>query len=325
MTSLNTAAPANTATPGGDTVAQAFAKYNAHWHEYDAIYLTNQTGGSLASGDVVALDLNNDGGVALDDTLGSLRPFVVAQASIASAALGEFGRGGVLTAKAQGTINRGEYVKKSATSKAVETTGVVFAANAFEPRGALGVALTAAAAGLVTVLWFAFPDTSFAAAKSDRTLTTTLVINNTLGVNAVYTQTLEGKKLGTANHVRVRIFGYIKNDSGGSVSYTFDCSYGGSAIGSGLTFAVAGNNLPSKKAFFIEIDLLADGATNAQIAYFAVFMEGQLQRTDYNPSLAVDSTIDQTLLSRISMSVANANAEWGRDGFSREILGAATA
>lgn len=125
----------------------------ADWVDGDGCSLTNQTGGALAAGDVVAISLVNNSAVDLVDVVASVRRFVVAYAAISSAAAGPFMRSGPIAGvKAQGAIARGNYVTKSATSKAVEDTGI--AASSAPPTGALGIALASAAGGVVTVLWF---------------------------------------------------------------------------------------------------------------------------------------------------------------------------
>src|SRR5882724_9007702 len=57
------------------------------WVNYFSASLTNQTGGTAVIGDVVALSLNLDQTVVLDDTLGSLRQFVVALGGPATGAV----------------------------------------------------------------------------------------------------------------------------------------------------------------------------------------------------------------------------------------------
>jgi hypothetical protein len=123
------------------------------------ITLTNKTGGSLVAGDVVAFDTANDSAVALGDTVGSFKPFVVALASINNNASGLFSLPDTVVSgvAAQGSIARGEYVRKSATSKKVEGTGVLYANTQIPPSDSLGWALTAAAAGVVTVSFHGRP------------------------------------------------------------------------------------------------------------------------------------------------------------------------
>ena len=119
--------------------------------------LTNQTGVTLSAGDVVALDLANNSSVALSDAQGSLRQFVVALATITAAATGVFGQSGQVTVTTQGAVTRGNYLRKSATTKALEDTGTAPSTTAVMPSGTVGVALTAAAgpgAGTVVALLF---------------------------------------------------------------------------------------------------------------------------------------------------------------------------
>src|SRR5581483_10731663 len=86
------------------------------------IPLTNRTGVTLTLGDVVRVSTAADESAVLDDVLGSLGRFYVAQpqnggggggsGSITNLSTGLFGRSGRMIVKAQGTINRGEYVRK---------------------------------------------------------------------------------------------------------------------------------------------------------------------------------------------------------------------
>lgn len=119
--------------------------------------LTNQTGVTLNAGDVVALDLANDASVALSDVQGSLRQFVVALATISAAAIGVFGQVGQATVTVQNAVTRGNYLRKSATTRALEDTGVAQSSTNVMPAGAVGVALTGFAgpgAGSVTASLF---------------------------------------------------------------------------------------------------------------------------------------------------------------------------
>lgn len=121
-----------------------------------SVTLTNGTGGPLVLGDVVALSAT-PGVVALGDTATSLQVYVVClEASLASAASGRFAVGQVIpTVKNTGAVTAGHYVRKSATTKAVEDTTVAAGPTTQPPAGALGLALsTAVGAGTIAVLWF---------------------------------------------------------------------------------------------------------------------------------------------------------------------------
>jgi hypothetical protein len=126
------------------------------WINYDTASLTNSTGAGATVGDVVAISLAADTTVVLDDTVSSLRRFVVALQAPANAAAGAYGvYGPIPGVKAQGAIPAGNYIRKSATTKAVEDTGVAVASATTPPNGTLGFATTAAAGGFVNVFWFA--------------------------------------------------------------------------------------------------------------------------------------------------------------------------
>lgn len=118
------------------------------------LYLTNKTGVSLAAGDVAALDSANDKAVALGDTSAGLFRYVVALATIANNAVGRFALAGIVTVNTTGTIARLQYIKKSVTTKVVDDAGTAMSASNSPPAGAIGVALTAAAAGQCTALMF---------------------------------------------------------------------------------------------------------------------------------------------------------------------------
>lgn len=135
------------------SVAAALGKVDVTGQAPIHARLTNGSGGAMVVGDVVALSAAADNSIGLSDVAGSRIPFVVAREATANGSEGLFAYGGVVTAKAQGAIARGEYVRKSATSKAVETTGVAIGPTQSPPPGTIGVALAAAAGNLV-VMWF---------------------------------------------------------------------------------------------------------------------------------------------------------------------------
>jgi hypothetical protein len=120
----------------------------------DPISLINQTGGGLVAGDVVAISAANDEAVALDDVSASLKRFVVALGTIANTARGPFARAGEATAKSTGTIARGQFIRKSATTKVFEDTGVAANDSGGPPDGTCGESLTAAAAGTFKALLY---------------------------------------------------------------------------------------------------------------------------------------------------------------------------
>lgn len=127
--------------------------HGASWIDCETGSFTNNTAAGAAAGDVVAVSGVADKTVILEDTLASTKKFVVALQTPANAAAGAYGIAGPINGvKAQGAIAAGQFVRKSATTKAVEDAGVALGAS--PPTGALGFATTAAAGGFVNVFWF---------------------------------------------------------------------------------------------------------------------------------------------------------------------------
>lgn len=117
---------------------------------------TNRTGGGVVLGDVVAPSAANDSSVVLADTASVVRPLVVAQATIADTVGGRFASHGISTVNVTGAVTRGNYLRKSVTTKVAADAGVA-AATANPPAGSFAVALTSAAgpgAGTVVALLF---------------------------------------------------------------------------------------------------------------------------------------------------------------------------
>ena len=114
--------------------------------------LTNRTGGQVVSGDLVTLSAANDESVILADTASAQRAFLVAKATINDVTAGLFvGPGNTWTCRVAGATTRGNWLVKSATSKAADESGV--AATSTPPVGALGIALTGSG-GAGTVVAF---------------------------------------------------------------------------------------------------------------------------------------------------------------------------
>lgn len=128
--------------------------------------LTNKTGVVLVAGDVVAYDATNDSAVALADFSGALVQFAVALQTIAVNAQGTFATSGVVTAlNVTGAVTRTDYLRKSATTKVAEDTGIIAATATPAPAGAFALALSAAAGpGLGQIAAYLF-GTTFASAS----------------------------------------------------------------------------------------------------------------------------------------------------------------
>lgn len=153
-----------------------------------AISLTNKSGLSIVAGDVLVIDTANDQAAVLGDTVSTLQAIVIAAEAIANNVAGRFYRfGGNIICTAT-TAVRGNYLRKSATTRALEDTGVAVAVNTAPPRGACAIAETNVAAGQVTALLL-----GFTVSTTDGTLVLTLtnktggalVPNDIVGVDTV--------------------------------------------------------------------------------------------------------------------------------------------
>jgi hypothetical protein len=119
--------------------------------------LTNHAGVGVVAGDIVTIDPSHDSSVILGDTAGSYDPYLVSLDATANLGTGRFQMGGLATANVTGVITRGHFLRKSASTKALEDLGIAMAATTAWPNGAVGVALQSAAgpgSALIAVLLF---------------------------------------------------------------------------------------------------------------------------------------------------------------------------
>lgn len=142
-----------------ETIKDGFDTVNEHYHDYDGVELTNSAAGTTTVGDVLAWSSMT---AILGDTVSSLQKYVVAQAATANAAVGEFARSGYCTAKSTGTIAAMQFVRKSATARAIEDAGVAVSATNVPPMDAIGFATAAASGNLCAIFLYDrvvdFPD-----------------------------------------------------------------------------------------------------------------------------------------------------------------------
>jgi hypothetical protein len=127
----------------------------AAWMPGWLAWFTNKVDAALTAGDVVGISTACDRAVSLEDVSGCGKVFAVAPAAVGDDCSALFQIAGVAqNVKAQGTILRGDWVRKSATTKAVESTAVGSNCDRMIPAGTLGVALTTATGGFVDLLLF---------------------------------------------------------------------------------------------------------------------------------------------------------------------------
>lgn len=249
-------------TPGSaDTLAAGGAKINDHGHEFDEGYLTNKTGGSTADGDVYAVDTSNDSAFVAGDTQGGLQQFVVAVEVISNNAAGKTARSGRVTAKSTGTINRGEYVRKSATAKAVESTGIALATSTAPPVGAIGYAESAASGGFVLIRLY--PATVRTGILDRVVATQTNTASN--AENTLYTYNVKGGILGSTRSLRLTFAGNIDNTTTVGSTVEIKVKFGGTTFfGTGTGTTITDNTAAPRHAIKWTAILTANNATNAQ-------------------------------------------------------------
>ena len=139
---------------GAGTVSAQLFGVTLAQPEYQPASLTNRKGSSTAVGDVLVVSAANASSAILGDTVSTFQKVVVAQAIIADAAAGEFALSGIVSAKANGPIALGQYVRKSATTLCIEDAGTAVGTTTAAPSGACGLALAAASGGFCTILLF---------------------------------------------------------------------------------------------------------------------------------------------------------------------------
>jgi len=133
----------------------------------DMAPLTNKSGGSVVTGDVLVQDTTTNLAFTTTTTAGDLRPVFVVPSEVAGATptastktilnneLGWVFKAGayVPLATVDGAVTRGDYLKTSGTAKKFTTTGIQVAAGTVIPPGSCAIALsTAAGAGQIPVL-----------------------------------------------------------------------------------------------------------------------------------------------------------------------------
>lgn len=118
------------------------------------LVLTNKTGVSLATGDVVAIDSANASAVALADTASTQKQLVVSLDAPANNAVGRFMAAGVAAVNVTGAVVKGNYVVKSVTTLVAKDSGTAAADATAPPAGSFGIALTTATGNVITALLF---------------------------------------------------------------------------------------------------------------------------------------------------------------------------
>jgi hypothetical protein len=172
---------------------------------------TNKTGGTVNAGDVVAIDTANDTAVALVDTLASTRRFVVALETILNNAAGRFSVFGLVGALAQGAITRGNWVYKSATTKAVADTGV--ASTSAAPTGAIGIATVAGVNATVGNILLVGPNTTASVGLANNSAVVARNVANSAVIELLKLDASDRATLGPGGTANVVIAGQARHDT----------------------------------------------------------------------------------------------------------------
>lgn len=253
----------------------------------DPVSLINQSGGALAVNDVVAISAANDEAVKLDDVSGSLLRFVVSLGAPANTARGPFCRAGVATAKSTGTIARGQFIRKSATTKTVEDTGIAANDANGAPDGTIGESLAAAVAGTVKALFYGVTFKAKAAIAIDRVTTDTTFSLTTIETT-IYTKSIPGGTLSTNVRLRLQLLCRLGMSTTPGTSFTLRLKYGATTL---VTSVIGGGTLAgtlNTAATVVTAFLTGDGATNTQHGFVQTLVDVPL--TD----LANLKTVTQT-------------------------------
>ena len=127
----------------------------ARWAPALSLVLTNKLDTQADAGALFALSTTCDKAFVTGDDLGCRRLYVVASSAVSDDCAGlMLLAGGPIRVRSQGTIARGDYLRKSATAGAVETTCVNMTAHRPMPGGTLGIAASVAAGDCVEMIKF---------------------------------------------------------------------------------------------------------------------------------------------------------------------------
>lgn len=150
--------------------------------------------------------------------------------------------------------------------------------------------------------------------------TTEQAVTNTVVNTSVFSTNIPANTLGTNKTLRLVLTGYYTNTSGGASNLTPTVTWGGTTIASvALAYATG-----TQGAMYLEAIINANGATGSQrsnvrvnvipsavnVAAAALTTENVLAA--YHDTLAIDSTIAQTLGVNVQHSVANAAISFKR-------------
>ena len=152
----------------------------------------------------------------------------------------------------------------------------------------------------------------------DRDVIQAEVVNTTVETT-VYSFSIPGGTLGTNRAIRLQANGDYLNDSGAAQTLQVLVKFGGTTISNPGTISF--NAAPSRRGVTVDLLLTAANATGAQVSR-TLTMFGDLQssnvaapsasfvRLNANPTIAINTTVDQTLAIAVTHSAASANISY---------------
>lgn len=135
-----------------------------------------------------------------------------------------------------------------------------------------------------------------------------VTISNTVTETTLYSVTIPANTLGTAGCVRVSLSGQGLNNVGTAQSFAMRIKYGGSA---GTSTAITENSSASARYSDFVGRVCGNGTTGTQVVVYTWTLAGDSSAS--SGTLAIDSTVDQTLLVAMTLSTASASMTWTHD------------
>jgi len=165
-----------------------------------------------------------------------------------------------------------------------------------------------------------YPTNGTNAAKIQVKDTTEVQVNNTTTETTAYTQSITGNLLGAFGMLRIKLFGKILNNSGGSANLTINLKYGATTIATLLKSIPADST--NLYGLLLEAFIANTGATNAQKGGFAVSgasLNNGLNFGAYGTATE-DSTANKTLTITVTWGTANASLTFFKEAVAIELL-----
>lgn len=275
-------------------------------NEVGIVFLTNRTGGALAAGDVVTIDVSNDNSVVLGDTASTRKQLLVSLDAPANLATGRF-LANIAPVNVTGAVVRGNYLVKSVTSLLAADSLVAHGDLVGAPEGAFAIAVSSTAgpgAGVVYAVllgqtkatqFATFPSTQAfgdAAAAGTSELVargdhkhamptliyhrepTQLVIANTVTQTTLYSFTVGQNDLGTDKALKIFVGGDYLNNTGVNRTFILRVKFGTGPVTIFEDTSPVIQTNAARRAFELSLVLANQNSAAAQV------MTGRIELSD---------------------------------------------